>query len=124
MLDLAQRPRDAIGERLATLEARDDERDRQIRDAHDRMERIEEQLRGIRDEVARGTADGVGRAMRELGLADEDAGRDVREMRNFIGRLRHITDDAATAVVRTIITLAIGAFIAFLGLKGVSSLKG
>jgi hypothetical protein len=67
--------------------------------------------------VERAAEEGSKKALHALGLHDEKAGADVRDLRGLLDAWRAVKDTAIRTATKVIITLIIGAIFAGLGLK-------
>lgn len=68
---------------------------------------------------------GARRVLKEIGLDDDDAGDDVRELRKLITSWREVRSSALQAVVKFLTTALLGAILLGLGIKmGASNMLG
>lgn len=68
---------------------------------------------------------GARRVLKEMGLDDEDAGDDIRELRKLITSWREVRSSALQAVVKFLTTALLGAILLGLGIKmGASNILG
>jgi len=67
--------------------------------------------------IERAAEEGAKKAMHALGLHDEDAAADVRELRGLLEAWRAVKDTALRTATKTVTTLLLAGIAAALGLK-------
>jgi hypothetical protein len=65
----------------------------------------------------RAAAAGARRALKELGLEDENAGEDLRELRKLMASWKEVRKSALQAIVKFLTTALFGALLLGMGIK-------
>lgn len=67
--------------------------------------------------LTRAATEGARQALREIGLHDETAAQDVSDLRRLLEAWRDVVRTSRQTVIKSVVTLLLGALVAGLGLK-------